>query len=181
MSKNLSRPSRAARGGGVMNGVLLSGAALAAGVAGALGFQVRAANKSRARLRTKLREQALPRRAQHRSRWTMMGALEELTRKLYVGSTRLIFTRRAAKGGSTAGPRSFFAHHSKMAGCAGRISSDAFCERLLKEKNVAVVPGTAFGASGEGFIRVSYCYSIEHIKTALKRIEEFLGELKNES
>lgn len=61
------------------------------------------------------------------------------------------------------------------------LTSDAFCERLLKEKNVAVVPGTAFGASGEGFIRVSYCYSIEHIKTALKRIEEFLGELKNES
>lgn len=58
------------------------------------------------------------------------------------------------------------------------LSSDEFCERLLKEKNVAVVPGTAFGASGEGYIRVSYCYSIEHIKTALKAIEEFLGELK---
>lgn len=58
------------------------------------------------------------------------------------------------------------------------LSSDEFCERLLKEKNVAVVPGTAFGESGEGYIRVSYCYSIEHIKTALKAIEEFLGELK---
>ena len=57
------------------------------------------------------------------------------------------------------------------------LSSDEFCERLLKEKNVAVVPGTAFGESGEGYIRVSYCYSIEHIKTALKAIEEFLGEL----
>ena len=125
-----------------MNGVLLSGAALAAGVAGALGFEVRAANKSRARLRTKLRERALPRRAKHRSRWTMMGALEELTRILYVGSTRLIFTRRAAKGGSTAGPRSFFAHHSKMAGCAGRISSDAFCEM----RNRLSVGGFAIGA-----------------------------------
>lgn len=58
------------------------------------------------------------------------------------------------------------------------LSSDEFCERLLKEKNVAVVPGTAFGESGEGYIRVSYCYSIEHIKTALKAIEEFLGEIK---
>ncbi|MBE6817984.1 MAG: aminotransferase class I/II-fold pyridoxal phosphate-dependent enzyme [Ruminococcaceae bacterium] len=61
------------------------------------------------------------------------------------------------------------------------LRSDFFCERLLKEKRVAVVPGTAFGESGEGFIRVSYCYSIEHIKTALKRIEEFLGEIKNEN
>ncbi|MBR2589340.1 MAG: aminotransferase class I/II-fold pyridoxal phosphate-dependent enzyme [Clostridia bacterium] len=61
------------------------------------------------------------------------------------------------------------------------LSSDEFCERLLKEKKVAVVPGTAFGASGEGYIRVSYCYSVEHIKTAIGRIKEFLGELKNES
>lgn len=61
------------------------------------------------------------------------------------------------------------------------LSSDEFCEKLLKEKNVAVVPGTAFGECGEGFIRVSYCYSIDHIKTALGRIEEFLGELKNEN
>ena len=58
------------------------------------------------------------------------------------------------------------------------LSSDEFCEKLLKEKSVAVVPGTAFGASGEGFIRVSYCYSIEHIKTALERIEAFVKELK---
>ncbi|MBR0414539.1 MAG: aminotransferase class I/II-fold pyridoxal phosphate-dependent enzyme [Clostridia bacterium] len=61
------------------------------------------------------------------------------------------------------------------------LSSDVFCEKLLKQKRVAVVPGTAFGESGEGFIRVSYCYSIEHIKIALKRIKEFLGEIKNES
>ena len=61
------------------------------------------------------------------------------------------------------------------------LSSEEFCERLLKEKKVAVVPGSAFGESGEGFIRVSYCYCIDHIKTALKCIEEFLGELKNES
>ena len=58
------------------------------------------------------------------------------------------------------------------------MSSDEFCEKLLYSKKVAVVPGTAFGESGEGFIRASYCYSVEHIKEALLRIEEFLRELK---
>ncbi len=58
------------------------------------------------------------------------------------------------------------------------LSSDEFCERLLKEKNVAVVPGTAFGAGGEGFIRASYCYSAEHIIEATRRIAEFVEELK---
>ncbi len=57
------------------------------------------------------------------------------------------------------------------------LSSDEFCERLLREKKVAVVPGTAFGQGGEGFIRASYCYSVEHIIKALKRIEEFLNEM----
>ena len=56
------------------------------------------------------------------------------------------------------------------------MSSDEFCERLLMEKKVAVVPGNAFGKSGEGFARASYCYSTEHIKEALSRIEEFLME-----
>ena len=58
------------------------------------------------------------------------------------------------------------------------MTSEEFCEKLLYSKKVAVVPGTAFGDNGEGFIRVSYCYSTEHIKEALKRIEEFLNELK---
>lgn len=58
------------------------------------------------------------------------------------------------------------------------LSSEDFCERLLKEKHVALVPGTAFGNSGEGFVRASYCYSAEHIIKALARIEEFLSERK---
>lgn len=58
------------------------------------------------------------------------------------------------------------------------LSSEEFCERLLERKKVAVVPGNAFGDSGEGFVRASYCYSVEHIKEALVRIEEFLKELK---
>ena len=57
------------------------------------------------------------------------------------------------------------------------LSSEEFCEKLLYSKHVAVVPGTAFGDSGEGFVRASYCYSIEHIKEALSRIGEFLFEL----
>ncbi len=57
------------------------------------------------------------------------------------------------------------------------LTSEDFCQRLLESKKVAVVPGNAFGDSGEGFIRASYCYSVEHIKEALKRIEEFLKEM----
>lgn len=58
------------------------------------------------------------------------------------------------------------------------MKSDEFCEKLLVEKHVAIVPGTAFGKGGEGFARASYCYSIEHIREALKRIGEFLEEIK---
>ncbi|MBQ7333505.1 MAG: aminotransferase class I/II-fold pyridoxal phosphate-dependent enzyme [Clostridia bacterium] len=58
------------------------------------------------------------------------------------------------------------------------MTSDEFCEKLLYSKKLALVPGTAFGKAGEGFVRASYCYSIEHIKEALLRIKEFLDELK---
>lgn len=57
------------------------------------------------------------------------------------------------------------------------MSSEEFCERLLYSEKVAIVPGTAFGESGEGFVRASYCYSTEHILEALKRIERFLNSL----
>lgn len=58
------------------------------------------------------------------------------------------------------------------------LSSEEFCEKLLYSKGVAIVPGTAFGRGGEGFVRASYCYSVEHIRTAIDRIGEFLKELK---
>ncbi len=58
------------------------------------------------------------------------------------------------------------------------LTSEQFCEKLLYEKNVAVVPGNAFGESGEGFIRVSYAYSLNHIMQALSKIEEFINTLK---
>lgn len=54
------------------------------------------------------------------------------------------------------------------------MSSQAFAEGLLKSQKVAVVPGDAFGASGEGFVRISYSYSVEHLVEALKRIEAYL-------
>lgn len=58
------------------------------------------------------------------------------------------------------------------------LSSDEFCERCLREKRVAVIPGNAFGESGEGFIRCSYAYSADNIKEALSRIEAFLKTVK---
>ena len=57
------------------------------------------------------------------------------------------------------------------------LSSEEFCERLLYEHNVAVVPGNAFGECGEGYIRISYAYSLKHIMTAIERIKEFLSDL----
>ncbi len=57
------------------------------------------------------------------------------------------------------------------------LSSQEFCTRLLQEKEVAVVPGDAFGTSGEGYVRISYAYSVEHLKEALKRIGEFVATL----
>lgn len=59
------------------------------------------------------------------------------------------------------------------------ISSEEFATTLLREKKVAVVPGTAFGDSGEGFLRISYAYSLENLKEAMDRIEEFVTELRN--
>ena len=58
------------------------------------------------------------------------------------------------------------------------MKSSEFCEKLIYSKKVAVVPGSAFGESGEGYVRVSYAYSVQHITTALQRIKEFVEELK---
>ena len=59
------------------------------------------------------------------------------------------------------------------------MTSDEFATRLLKEEKLAVVPGTAFGDCGEGYLRISYAYSIEQLKTALERMKNFVERLRN--
>ena len=60
------------------------------------------------------------------------------------------------------------------------MTSEEFAMRLLREEKVAVVPGSAFGESGEGFLRISYAYSLEDLKIALGRLGEFVKRLKEE-
>ena len=58
------------------------------------------------------------------------------------------------------------------------MTSEEFATELLKEEKVAVVPGSAFGESGEGFIRISYAYSLDDLKEALGRVERFIEKLR---
>ena len=60
------------------------------------------------------------------------------------------------------------------------LSSDEFCERLLHEQEVAVIPGSAFGESGEGHVRISYSYSMNHLREACRRMRKFLQTLQAE-
>ena len=59
------------------------------------------------------------------------------------------------------------------------MSSEEFCTKLLIEEKVAVVPGTAFGQSGEGFVRISYAYSLEQLRGAMGRIQRFVERHAN--
>ena len=61
------------------------------------------------------------------------------------------------------------------------MSSDEFATRLLREEKVAVVPGTAFGDCGEGFLRISYAYSLDNLKVAIGRLEKFITRLRAEA
>jgi aminotransferase len=58
------------------------------------------------------------------------------------------------------------------------LKSEEFCEKLLYDQKCAIVPGTAFGESGEGFARISYAYSVEHISRAIERIDKFIQKIK---
>ena len=94
----------------------------------------------------------------------------DMRRRLIVsGFNKLGLTCREPKG-------AFYAFPSIA---STGMTSEEFCEKLLYSKKVAVVPGPPFGEGGEGFIRASYCYSVEHITEALRRIGEFLEEIKN--
>ena len=89
----------------------------------------------------------------------------DMRRRLIVsGFNKLGLTCRDPKG-------AFYAFPSIQ---STGMTSDEFCERLLRDQRVAIVPGTAFGEGGEGFVRASYCYSTEHILEALRRIGAFL-------
>lgn len=59
-----------------------------------------------------------------------------------------------------------------------KMTSEEFCNRLLNENSLAIVPGTAFGECGEGFARLSYAYSVKHIAGALERLEDFVKKIK---
>ena len=60
------------------------------------------------------------------------------------------------------------------------MTAEEFAMRFLEEEKVAVVPGTAFGDCGEGFLRISYAYSIEDLKVAIGRLENFITRLRKE-
>jgi len=97
----------------------------------------------------------------------MVEEYDERRRIMVTGFNKLGLSCREPKG-------AFYAFPSiKSTG----LTSEEFCERLLYSKGVALVPGTAFGEGGEGYVRASYCYSFEHIKEALSRISEFLKAL----
>ena len=60
------------------------------------------------------------------------------------------------------------------------MTSEEFATKFLMEEKVATVPGTAFGDSGEGFLRISYAYSLETLKTAMQKLNKFITRLRNE-
>lgn len=60
-----------------------------------------------------------------------------------------------------------------------KMTSEEFCNRLLNENSLAIVPGTAFGECGEGFARLSYAYSVRHIAVALERLEDFVKKIRS--
>ena len=60
------------------------------------------------------------------------------------------------------------------------MTSEEFATKLLETEKVAVVPGTAFGNCGEGFVRISYAYSLDNLKLAIGRIDDFITKLRNE-
>ena len=70
----------------------------------------------------------------------------------------------------------FYVFPQVTQGC--KMTSEEFCNRLLNENSLAIVPGTAFGECGEGFARLSYAYSVKHIAGALERLEDFVKKIK---
>lgn len=98
-------------------------------------------------------------------------------RRQYEARRNLICARLNRMGLTTNVPKGTFYVFANIT--SSGLSSDEFCVRLLEEQRVAVVPGTAFGDSGEGFVRISYATGVEQIKEACSRIETFLASLRD--
>ncbi|MGB4154716.1 MAG: aminotransferase class I/II-fold pyridoxal phosphate-dependent enzyme [Limnochordia bacterium] len=119
------------------------------------------------------------------SQWAALEALErgmpevEKMRVEYDQRRQFIVQGFRAMGLSCFEPRGAFYCFPRISDLG--MSSDDFCTALLEAEKVAVVPGSAFGDSGEGFVRVSYAYSIDSIKQALERIDRFIQKAAGES
>lgn len=100
-------------------------------------------------------------------------AVEEMRRE-YNRRRRLVVSSLRQMGLSCNDPGGAFYVFPSIASTG--MNCEKFCQDLLQRKKIAVVPGDAFGASGEGYVRISYAYSVERLKAALARIEEYLGE-----
>lgn len=118
------------------------------------------------------------------AQWAAIEALEngmpevERMRAEYDKRRQFIVQGFRAMGLSCFEPKGAFYCFPRIADLG--LSSDEFCTALLEAERVAVVPGSAFGDSGEGYVRVSYAYSIESIKQALERIERFIQQAAGE-
>jgi aminotransferase len=102
----------------------------------------------------------------------------EAMRKQYDLRRQYCVRKLNEMGLKTFEPRGAFYVFPNISGSG--MSSEEFCEKLLHEKHVAIVPGTAFGEAGEGFARISYAYSIDHLREAFRRMKEFLEEHKGD-
>ena len=102
----------------------------------------------------------------------------ELMRKSYNQRRRFLLNQFQEMGLQCFEPRGAF----YMFPCIKEfgMTSEEFANRFLQEEKVAVVPGTAFGDCGEGFLRVSYAYSIEELKVALERMKRFIERLRQQ-
>lgn len=99
-------------------------------------------------------------------------------KKSYEQRRNLICTRLNRMGLKTNIPHGTFYVFANISGTG--LSSDDFCTQLLEKEKVAIVPGSAFGEHGEGFVRISYATSMENIKEACNRLENFLDELRQD-
>lgn len=118
-----------------------------------------------------------PTQAQYAAIEALQHGLEDVLtmKKDYMNRRNLLVNRLNRMGLKTNMPHGTFYVFPNIQ--KTELTSDEFCEKLLDQEKVACVPGNAFGKHGEGFIRISYAYSIDHIKEACDRIERFLNNL----